>query len=182
MYQVNFSSWRTACQRSRYRFWRNIGLCQGILFAISLVAMQMQLHSRQISQQGSLRALLQQQSVLSQQHQQVQQLMEQKQRAEQRIQMYRQMHQSAHRYSVLLQQLSQQIPDNCWLISLIPQSDKLVFEAVSQDYAAIHDFLARLGRQPLLANVRLQRIAQRDDGHFRFMAQADWPQEGISDE
>lgn len=182
MYQVNFSSWRAARQLSRYRFWRNIGLCQGIFFAITLVAMQMQSHSRQISQQGSLKALLQQQTVLSQQHQQVQQLMAQKQRAEQRAQMYRQMYQSAHRYSVLLQQLSQQIPDNCWLISLTPQSDKLVFEAVSQDYAAIHHFLAQLGRQPLLANVRLQRISQRDDGHFRFMAQVDWPQEGISDE
>ena len=182
MYQVNFSSWRAARQLSRYRFWRNIGLCQVILFAITLMVIQMQSHSRHINQQGTLTALLQQQAVLSQQHQQVQQLMAQKQRAEQRVRMYRQMQQSAHRYSVLLQQLSQQTPDNCWLISLIPQSDKFVFEAVSQDYAAIHDFLARLGQQPLLANVRLQKLIQRDDGYFRFKVQADWPQEEMSDE
>ncbi|EEQ14640.1 hypothetical protein yfred0001_27730 [Yersinia frederiksenii ATCC 33641] len=27
---------------------------------------------------------------------------------------------------------------------------------------------------PLLANIHLQTIAQRDDGNFRFVAQADW--------
>lgn len=182
MYQVNFSSWRTDLQLSRYRFWRNVGLFQGILFAITLAVVQMQSHSRQISQQGSLAALLQQQAALSQQHQQVQQLMVQKQQVEQRVRMHRQMHQSAQRYLVLLQQLSQQIPDNCWLISLIPQNGKLVFEAVSQDYAAIHDFLAKLDRQSLLTNVRLQRIAPRDNGYFQFTAQADWPQKGGSDE
>lgn len=182
MYQVNFALWRMERQLTRYRFWRNLGLCQGGVFIIVLIAMQMQSHSAQISQQSSLAALLHQQTVLSQHYQQVQQRMAQKQHVEQRVKIYRQMHQSARRYATLLQLLAQQIPDNCWLISLIPQDDKLVFEAVSQDYAAIHDFLARLGQQPLLADVRLQKIAQRDDGHFRFMVQANWQEENINDE
>ncbi|MDN0107314.1 PilN domain-containing protein [Yersinia rochesterensis] len=182
MYQVNFSSWRTDRQLARYRFWRNLGLCQALFFIIILVVVQRQSQLAQISQQSSLTALLRQQKVLSQHHQQVQQRMTQKQHAEQRVKMYRKMHQSARRYATLLQLLAQEIPENCWLISLIPKGEHLVFEAVSQDYAAIHDFLVKLRRQPLLANVRLQKIAQQDDGHFRFMAQANWQEEGVNDE
>ncbi|AHM71528.1 PilN domain-containing protein [Yersinia hibernica] len=182
MYQVNFALWRMERQLTRYRFWRNVGLCQGGIFILALIAMQMQSHSVQISQQRSLAALSHQQTVLNQQHQQVQQGMAQKQHIEQRVKIYRQMQQSAGHYATLLQLFAQQIPDNCWLINWIPQGDKLVFEAVSQDYVAIHDFLARLSQQPLLADVRLQKIAQRDDGHFQFMVQANWQGEEINDE
>ncbi|CNG94487.1 PilN domain-containing protein [Yersinia kristensenii] len=179
MYQVNFSSWRMDRQLARYRFWRNLGLCQALFFIIVLVVVQRQSHLGQISQQSSLAALLHQQKVLNQHHQQVQQRVTQKQHAEQRVKMYRQMHQSAHRYATLLQLLAQEVPDNCWLISLIPKDEHLIFEAVSQDYAAIHDFLVKLRRQSLLANVRLQKIAQQDDGYFRFTAQASWQEKDV---
>ncbi|CNI34682.1 MULTISPECIES: PilN domain-containing protein [Yersinia] len=182
MYQVNFSSWRTERQLTRYRFWRNIGLCQCTLFGLVLGGILMQSHKEHLNQQGRLAALVQQQNELSQHHQKVQQAMVQLQQAEQRLQFYRQVHQPARRYSTLLQQLSQQIPDSCWLVSVIPQSEKLIFEAISQDYAAINAFLVQLGRMPLLANVRLHKIIQQDDGNFRFVVRANWLDKGNQDE
>jgi pilus assembly protein HofN len=182
MYQVNFSSWRAERQLARFRFWRNVGVCQCTLFVITLVVIQVQSRAVQISQQGGLAALTQQQVVLSQHHQQLQQAMVQLQDTERRFQIYRQAHQSARRYSTFLQQLSQQIPDSCWLVSLIPQGDKVVFETIAQEYAAINLFLVQLGHQPLLANVRLQDITQQDDGNFRFVVWADWRGEGNNDE
>lgn len=174
MYQVNFSLWRAEHQLKRYRFWRNTGLCQCALLALVVGGMLMQSHTVKINQQGNLAGLLQQQAALNQRHKEVQQTMARLQHAERRLQLYRQVHQPAQRYSTLLQQLSQQIPDSCWLVSVIPQGKRLVFEAISQDYAAINTFLVKLARLPLLANVHLQRITQQDDGHFRFVAQADW--------
>ncbi|CNK88264.1 type IV pilus biogenesis protein PilN [Yersinia mollaretii] len=178
MYQVNFSLWRTERLLARYRFWRNAGLCQCLLLVIALVVAQMQSHAVQTRQQGSLAELTQQQVALSQHHQEVQQAMAQLQQAEQRLLIYRQAHQSARRYATLLQQLSQQIPDSCWLVSLVPHGNRVIFEAISQEYAAINGFLVQLGRQSLLANVRLQKIAQQDNGHFRFAVWADWRGEG----
>ncbi|MBS0056667.1 PilN domain-containing protein [Yersinia sp. Marseille-Q3913] len=174
MYQVNFSLWRTERLLARYRFWRNAGLCQCSLLVITLVFTLMQSHGVQTRQQGSLVELTQQQGALIQHHQEVQRAMVQLQQTEQRVQIYRQVHQSARRYATLLQQLSQQIPDSCWLVSLMPQGDRVVLEAISQEYAAINSFLVQLGRQSLLANVRLQKIAQQDDGNFRFAVWADW--------
>lgn len=174
MYQVNFSLWRAERQLTRYRFWRNAGLYQCALLALIVGGILMQSQTVKTRQQNSLAGLLQQQTALSQHHKAVQQTMVRLQHVERRLQVYRQVHQPAQRYSTLLQQLSQEIPNSCWLISVIPQGDKLVFEAISQDYADINTFLVRLGRLPLLANIHLQTIAQRDDGNFRFVAQADW--------
>ncbi|WP_145553188.1 PilN domain-containing protein [Yersinia bercovieri] len=174
MYQVNFSLWRTEHLLARYRFWRNAGLCQCSLLVITLVIALIQSHGVQTRQQGSLLELTQQQGALSQHYQEVQHAMAQLQQTEQRVQIYRQAHQSARRYTTLLQQLSQKIPDSCWLISLMPQGDRLLFEVISQEYAAINHFLVQLGRQSLLANVQLQKIAQQDDGNFRFAVWADW--------
>ncbi|CNF11583.1 type IV pilus biogenesis protein PilN [Yersinia rohdei] len=177
MYQVNFSLWRTERQLARYRFWRNIGLCQCVVFVLVLWAILAQSHRMNINQQGRLAALLQQQIALSQQQQKVQQTMAQLQHAEQRLQVYRLAHQPARRYSSLLRLLSQQIPQSCWLVSIIPQGDTLVFSAFCQDYAAIDDFLIMLSRLSLLTNVILQRITQ-DEGHFRFVVHAGWQDEG----
>ncbi|MGP2423836.1 PilN domain-containing protein [Yersinia sp. 2538 StPb PI] len=181
MYQVNFSLWRAERQSSRYRFWRNLGLCQCLFLAILLVVIQLQSRVVNSSQQIRLAALSQQQIALGQHHQEVQQAMAQLRHREQRAQIYRQAHQLAQRYSILLQQLSQQIPDSCWLVSLIPQGDKVVFEVISQSYAAINLFVVRLGRSPLFTTVHLQKIAQQDDGNFRFAVWADW-QDRDSDE
>ena len=181
MYQVNFSLWRAERQSARYRFWRNIGLCQCLFLIILLVVIQRQSRAVNLSQQNRLAALSQQQVALSQHHQEVLQAMAQLRHWEHRAQIYRQAHQLAHRYTTLLQQLSQQIPDSCWLVSLIPQGDKVVFEVMSQSYAAINLFLVRLGRLPLFTKVHLQKIVQQDDGNFRFAVWADW-QDRDSDE
>ncbi|WP_244263161.1 PilN domain-containing protein [Yersinia frederiksenii] len=101
----------------------------------------MQSQTVKTRQQNSLAGLLQQQTALSQHHKAVQQTMVRLQHVERRLQVYRQVRQPAQRYSTLLQQLSQEIPNSCWLISVIPQGDKLVFEAISQDYANINTFL-----------------------------------------
>ncbi|CRY56592.1 type IV pilus biogenesis protein PilN [Yersinia intermedia] len=99
--------------------------------------------------------------------------MTQLQQAEQRAQVYRQAQQSTYRYTRLLQQLSQHIPSSCWLVNLLPQDNGFIFEAISQDYAAIDIFLVQLSRQSSLTNVRLQKIVQQDDGTFRFSVWAD---------
>ncbi|CNH65753.1 PilN domain-containing protein [Yersinia pekkanenii] len=182
MYQVNFSSWRAEHQLDRYRFWRNAGLCQCTLFVITLLVIQVQSRTAHIRQQVNLAALSQQQSLLSQHYQELQQAMAQLRHREHRAQIYRQALQPARRYSTLLQQLSQQIPDSCWLVSLIPQDERVVFEAISQNYAAINVFLVQLGRQPLLENVHLQGITQQEDGHFRFVVWAEWRDGGENDE
>ncbi|WP_145516405.1 PilN domain-containing protein [Yersinia aleksiciae] len=174
MYQVNLSSWRAERLLARYRFWRNTGLYQCSFLVIALVIALMQSHGVQTRQRGSLAELTQQQAALSQHHQEVQHAMTQLQQAEQRLLIYRQAHQSARRYATLLQQLAQHIPDSCWLVNLVPQGDKVIFEAISQEYAAINGFLVQLGRQSLLVNVRLQKIAQQDDGNFRFAVWAKW--------
>ncbi|CFU94156.1 fimbrial assembly family protein [Yersinia pseudotuberculosis] len=103
--------------------------------------------------------------------------MAQLQRIKQHIQRYHQAHQPARGYSILLQQLSQQIPERCWLMALRQQGDVLSFEVISRDYATINAFLAMLGRQPLLVNVSLQGITQQDEGGFRFVVHASWRDE-----
>lgn len=177
MYQVNFSLWRAERRFTRYRFWRNAGVCQCALWLLALLIVQGQSRVVQVDQQANLAALTQQQMVLSEQYQAVQHGMTQLQQIEQRAQVYRQAQQSAYRYTTLLQLLSQHIPSSCWLVNLLPQGDGFVFEAISQDYAAIDVFLVQLSRQSLLANVRLQKIVQQDNGTFRFAVWAGW-QEG----
>lgn len=178
LYQVNLLSWRLIRQQARYLLWRNIMLCQCAIFTASLIAVLMQARSEQIDRQETVVALSQQQAVLSQYQQQVQLAMAHLQWIKQSFQLYHQARQPARSYSILLQQLSQQIPDSCWLMALRQQGDVLLFDVISRNYASINTFLAILSRQPLLVNVNLQGITQREEGDFRFVVHADWREEG----
>ncbi|MFI0488602.1 MAG: PilN domain-containing protein [Yersinia sp. (in: enterobacteria)] len=174
MYQVNFIPWRIAQQIARFRFWRNTGLCHLGLLVIGLIVVQMQLRSERVLLQNNLVVLSHQQAALSQRHQLTQQEMTRLAVMKRHFQLYQQARQPAYHYSHLLQHLSEHIPDSCWLVALIPQGNAVVFTAISRDYVAINTFLTMLSRQPLLENVRLEGITQRDDGNFRFTVWADW--------
>ncbi|MEA9390898.1 PilN domain-containing protein [Acerihabitans sp. TG2] len=176
MYQVNLLPWRQRRARRRSRLF-SFTLALEMLLA-GLVSGLLAFHWR--SEQADLAERLGQWQRQAQwtfdQQQHVQRQIEQHRRMAHRLSFYRQSALNNQYFSRLLDQLPTLLPAGLWLTGLRQQEGTLVISGCCECYGDILSLRRRLGASELFSHVRWQGISRRNNGHFRFTFQTDWPQ------
>ncbi|AYB49761.1 fimbrial assembly protein [Candidatus Williamhamiltonella defendens] len=168
MFQVNFLPWRENKLKKSGYFWSGFFLLQILIIITVTLFIHFFLQNEYQKREITLHLLLKKHEKLQNTYNKTKQRLIDLKDIQSSIQIYENIYQKTKSYLTLLNQLSNFIPERCWLLEIKQKNQTFILDGISHDYNSIALFIEGLSQKILIHNIELQKVSQKKKGVFYF--------------